>query len=100
MKVAARTDMLVRLESAAPDLFGFGRSDKPREDAGYTFDFHRDSLITLIHALNLPRATTSSTRLCLPQAFFRGRPFPRFALTPVPLAALVLFIAMGSGLSF
>ncbi|WP_300295162.1 haloalkane dehalogenase [Ferrovibrio sp.] len=37
----------------APDLFGFGRSDKPREDAAYTFDFHRDSLIALIRALNL-----------------------------------------------
>lgn len=37
----------------APDLFGFGRSDKPREDAVYTFDFHRDSLIALIRALNL-----------------------------------------------
>lgn len=37
----------------APDLFGFGRSDKPREDAVYTFDFHRDSLIAMIRALNL-----------------------------------------------
>ncbi|MBP7064033.1 haloalkane dehalogenase [Ferrovibrio sp.] len=37
----------------APDLFGFGKSDKPREDAVYTFDFHRDSLIALIRALNL-----------------------------------------------
>lgn len=37
----------------APDLFGFGRSDKPRDEAVYTFDFHRDSLIALIRALNL-----------------------------------------------
>lgn len=37
----------------APDLFGFGKSDKPREDATYTFDFHRDSLIALIRALDL-----------------------------------------------
>ncbi|WP_430395799.1 haloalkane dehalogenase [Ferrovibrio sp.] len=37
----------------APDLFGFGKSDKPREDTVYTFDFHRDSLIALIRALNL-----------------------------------------------
>lgn len=28
----------------APDLFGFGRSDKPVEDAAYTFSFHRDAL--------------------------------------------------------
>lgn len=37
----------------APDLFGFGRSDKPRDEAVYSFDFHRDSLIALIRALNL-----------------------------------------------
>ncbi|MEK9969864.1 MAG: haloalkane dehalogenase, partial [Ferrovibrio sp.] len=37
----------------APDLFGFGKSDKPRDDATYTFDFHRDSLIALIRALDL-----------------------------------------------
>jgi pimeloyl-ACP methyl ester carboxylesterase len=39
--------------AVAPDLFGFGKSDKPREDAAYTFDFHRDSLIALIRALDL-----------------------------------------------
>ena len=37
----------------APDLFGFGKSDKPRDDATYTFDFHRDSLIALVRALDL-----------------------------------------------
>ncbi|WP_341704555.1 haloalkane dehalogenase [Ferrovibrio sp.] len=37
----------------APDLFGFGRSDKPRDESVYSFDFHRDSLIALIRALNL-----------------------------------------------
>lgn len=37
----------------APDLFGFGRSDKPIEDAAYSFDFHRDSLIRLIERLDL-----------------------------------------------
>jgi len=37
----------------APDLFGFGKSDKPRNEAAYTFDFHRDSLIALIRALDL-----------------------------------------------
>lgn len=36
-----------------PDLFGFGRSDKPVEDAVYTFDFHRGSLVRLIEALDL-----------------------------------------------
>jgi haloalkane dehalogenase len=37
----------------APDLFGFGRSDKPVEDAWYTFDRHRDSLLALIDSLDL-----------------------------------------------
>jgi pimeloyl-ACP methyl ester carboxylesterase len=37
----------------APDLFGFGRSDKPVDDAVYTFDFHRISLIRFLEALDL-----------------------------------------------
>jgi len=41
----------------APDLFGFGRSDKPRDDATYTFDFHRRSLVALVEALELRGVT-------------------------------------------
>ncbi len=37
----------------APDFFGFGRSDKPIDDAVYTFDFHRRSLLALIATLDL-----------------------------------------------
>jgi haloalkane dehalogenase/tRNA(adenine34) deaminase len=37
----------------APDFLGFGRSDKPAEEATYTFDFHRDALIDLIMGLDL-----------------------------------------------
>lgn len=37
----------------APDFFGFGRSDKPSEEATYTFDFHRNSIISLIETLDL-----------------------------------------------
>jgi pimeloyl-ACP methyl ester carboxylesterase len=40
-----------------PDMFGFGRSDKPADDAVYTFDFHRDSLVGFIEALDLSRIT-------------------------------------------
>jgi len=36
----------------APDLFGFGRSDKPVQDAVYTFDFHRGSLLGLLDRLD------------------------------------------------
>ena len=37
----------------APDYYGFGRSDKPVDDAIYTFDFHRNSVIRFIENLDL-----------------------------------------------
>lgn len=37
----------------APDLFGFGRSDKPVDESIYTFAFHRGTLCALIRALDL-----------------------------------------------
>jgi len=37
----------------APDFPGFGRSDKPADEAVYTFGFHRDALLGLIEALDL-----------------------------------------------
>lgn len=41
----------------APDLFGFGRSDKPVHEAIYTFEFHREALIAFVRALDLRRIT-------------------------------------------
>ncbi len=41
----------------APDLFGFGRSDKPVDEEVYTFDFHRIALIDLIEWLSLRNVT-------------------------------------------
>ena len=41
----------------APDFFGFGRSDKPIDDAVYTFDFHRNYLKAIIEALELTNIT-------------------------------------------
>jgi pimeloyl-ACP methyl ester carboxylesterase len=41
----------------APDYFGFGKSDKLVDDAGYTFTFHRDSLIRFIERLDLRNIT-------------------------------------------
>jgi haloalkane dehalogenase/tRNA(adenine34) deaminase len=32
----------------APDLFGFGRSDKPVEEATYSFEFHRATLLAFV----------------------------------------------------
>ncbi len=37
----------------APDLLGFGRSDKPVDDAVYSFGFHRGMLMAFIAALDL-----------------------------------------------
>ncbi len=39
----------------APDWFGFGRSDKPTDDAVYTWDFFRSSLFAFLDALGLER---------------------------------------------
>jgi haloalkane dehalogenase len=41
----------------APDLFGFGRSDKPVEDEVYTIAFHRNALIEFIETLDLHNIT-------------------------------------------
>jgi haloalkane dehalogenase len=40
----------------APDFFGFGRSDKPVDDAAYTFAFHRDALKRFLERFDLLRA--------------------------------------------
>ena len=39
----------------APDLIGFGRSDKPVLESDHSFDFHRTSLLRFIEALDLRR---------------------------------------------
>ncbi|MEM6505729.1 MAG: haloalkane dehalogenase [Planctomycetota bacterium] len=41
----------------APDLLGFGRSDKPVDDDIYTFDFHREYLLRFIETLDLQNVT-------------------------------------------
>jgi pimeloyl-ACP methyl ester carboxylesterase len=41
----------------APDFFGFGRSDKPAEDAVYTYAFHRNTLLRFIEHLDLRNLT-------------------------------------------
>ncbi|WOJ98013.1 haloalkane dehalogenase [Congregibacter brevis] len=56
-----RRMMPVFLESGArviaPDLLGFGRSDKPTEQSDYTFNFHRDYLLELVERLDLRNIT-------------------------------------------
>ena len=41
----------------APDMFGFGRSDKPVDEAVYSFDFHRKALMAFIERLDLTNIT-------------------------------------------
>ncbi len=41
----------------APDLLGFGRSDKPAEQSDYSFHFHRDYLLALVERLDLKNIT-------------------------------------------
>lgn len=37
----------------APDMIGFGRSDKPKKDAAHGFDFHRRVLLEFVERLDL-----------------------------------------------
>lgn len=41
----------------APDLLGFGKSDKPTDENTYTFEFHRNYLLNLVTRLNLKNIT-------------------------------------------
>jgi haloalkane dehalogenase len=41
----------------APDFIGFGRSDKPEDEAVYTFDFHRRFLLDFIEKQDLRNMT-------------------------------------------
>lgn len=41
------------LRVVAPDWFGFGRSDKPEDDAWYTFDAHRGAALQFVERLDL-----------------------------------------------
>jgi haloalkane dehalogenase len=41
------------LRVVAPDLIGFGRSDKPEDEAWYTFDQHRQVLLQFVEKMDL-----------------------------------------------
>jgi haloalkane dehalogenase len=76
----------------APDLYGFGRSDKPRDEAWYTFTGHRDSLAALVERLDL----RSITLVCQDWGGILGLTLPmdmprRFA------RLLVMNTALGTG---
>ncbi len=76
----------------APDLFGFGRSDKPVDDAIYTFDFHRQSLVDFIEALDL----TNITLVCQDWGGILGLTIPH--TMPERFARLIVMnTALGTG---
>jgi pimeloyl-ACP methyl ester carboxylesterase len=41
------------LRVVAPDLIGFGRSDKPLHESAHSFDFHRSMLLAFVEKLDL-----------------------------------------------
>ena len=41
------------LRVVAPDLIGFGRSDKPADEAAHTWELHRGMLLALVERLDL-----------------------------------------------
>lgn len=41
----------------APDLYGFGRSDKPTDESWYTFTRHREALLAFVRHLDLRHIT-------------------------------------------
>jgi len=45
------------LRVVAPDLIGFGRSDKPTAQSFYTFSRHRDMLLAFVRAMKLSNVT-------------------------------------------
>ncbi len=44
-----------RARVVAPDMVGFGKSDKPKKDAFHTFSWHRQALLELVERLDLQR---------------------------------------------
>ena len=76
----------------APDLFGFGKSDKPVEQSVYTFDFHRNSLIEFIDALDL----TNITLVCQDWGGILGLTIPH--VMPERFSRLIVMnTALGTG---
>lgn len=76
----------------APDYFGFGRSDKPVEEAVHTFEFHRNSLIALIEKL----AFDNITLVCQDWGGILGLTLP-MALTGKFSRLLIMNTTLGTG---
>ena len=76
----------------APDYFGFGRSDKPMEEEVYTFDFHRNMLISFIEHLDLK----SITLVCQDWGGILGLTLP-MDMTDIFSRLLIMNTTLGTG---
>jgi haloalkane dehalogenase len=76
----------------APDFFGFGRSDKPVDGTAYHFDFHRDTLLSLIEQLDL----TDITLVCQDWGGIIGLTLP-MAMPERFSRMLIMNTTLGSG---
>lgn len=82
----------------APDLLGFGRSDKPTDERVYTYEFHRSMLIAFIERLEL----TNITLVCQDWGGILGLSIPpqmpsRFARLIVMNTTLPVGESLGEG---
>lgn len=75
-----------------PDYFGFGRSDKPVEEELYTFDFHRNTLISFIEHLKLRNITL----VCQDWGGILGLTLP-MEMTDRFLRLLIMNTTLGTG---
>lgn len=78
--------------AVVPDFFGFGRSDKPVEDAAYTFDFHRNAIRAFIERLDLRNITL----VCQDWGGLIGLTLP-MDMSPRFSGLLVMNTALGTG---
>jgi pimeloyl-ACP methyl ester carboxylesterase len=80
------------LRVLAPDFFGFGRSDKPVDDAWYTFARHRDSMLAFLDAL----APTNVMLVCQDWGGLIGLTLP-MARPAIFSRLLVMNTGLGTG---
>ncbi len=78
--------------AVAPDLYGFGKSDKPSDVAVYSFEFHRDTLLRFIERLDLRNITL----VCQDWGGLLGLTLP-MALPGRFARLLVMNTALGTG---
>ena len=80
------------LRVVAPDLIGFGRSDKPVDESAHSFGFHRDMLLDFVQQLDLKNILL----VCQDWGGFLGLTLP-MALPERFTRLLVMNTGLGTG---